>query len=109
MIGQIFIYGNSLQNNVVAIVSPDPDWAKQWAIANGCEGDLAVLCQKPEMKADILKDMLRLATENKLSSLEKPKEFCLHPEQFTIENGGLTSTFKMKRNVALELRKELID
>ena len=53
--------------------------------------------------------MLRLATENKLSSLEKPKEFCLHPEQFTIENGGLTSTFKMKRNVALELRKELID
>ena len=31
MIAQIFIYGNSLQNNVVAIVSPDPEWVENWA------------------------------------------------------------------------------
>ena len=53
--------------------------------------------------------MMRLAKENKLSSLEKPKEFCLHHEQFSQENNALTATFKLKRNVALEMRKALID
>lgn len=45
--------------------------------------DFVTLCQNEDLKAVIGKDMLRLAVENKLSSLEKPKEFCLHHEQFT--------------------------
>jgi len=53
--------------------------------------------------------MLRLATENKLSSLEKPKEFFLHHELYSVENGALTATFKLKRNIALELRQSIID
>ena len=47
--------------------------------------------------------MLEYATKNKLSSLEKPKEFILSAELFTPENGILTSTFKLKRNVAKEV------
>ena len=73
------------------------------------EKDFEVLCQNPDLKTEIGREMLRLATENKLSSLEKPKEFCLHHEQFSLENNALTSTFKMKRNVALELRIDLIN
>jgi len=53
--------------------------------------------------------MARLAKDKKLSSLEKPKEFILHPELFSIENNMLTSTFKMKRNVAKEVMKPMID
>jgi len=53
--------------------------------------------------------MLRLATENKLSSLEKPKQFVLCPELYSQENGALTATFKLKRNVALQLRQQEID
>ena len=53
--------------------------------------------------------MLRLATENKLSSLEKPKQFCLCHELYSQENGALTATFKLKRNVALQLRQQQID
>ena len=45
-------------------------------------------------------DMLRLAKENKLSGLEKPKEIFLTLDLFTIENDILTPTFKLKRNVA---------
>ena len=44
--------------------------------------------------------MTRLAVEKKLSSLEKPKEFTLWHELCSVENNLLTSTFKMKRNVA---------
>jgi len=31
MIAQCFIYGNSLQNNVVAVVTPEQEWVEQWA------------------------------------------------------------------------------
>jgi len=50
-----------------------------------------------------------LGRENKLSSLEKPKEFELWPQPFTIENNILTSTFKLKRNIAKEVFKAQID
>ena len=53
--------------------------------------------------------MARLGKEKKLSSLEKPKEFMLHSELFSIENNMLTSTFKVKRNVAKENLKPMID
>jgi len=114
MIAQCFVYGNSLQNNVVAVVCPEPAWAEQWARDHSSDkktgaADLATLCKDAEMLAEIKRDMLRLATENKLSSLEKPKEIVLHHEQFDLENGAITSTFKLKRNVAFELRKDLID
>lgn len=53
--------------------------------------------------------MTRLGTEKKLSSLEKPKEFIMWHELMSVENNLLTSTFKMKRNVAKEHFKPQID
>lgn len=110
MIAQCFVYGNSLKNNVVAVVSPEEVWAEQWAKDNNLKAsDFETLCQNEDLKAEIGRDMVRLATENKLSSLEKPKLFCLHHELFSLENNCITATFKLKRNVAFELRKDLID
>lgn len=53
--------------------------------------------------------MMRLAKEKKLSSLEKPKEFVLWHEPCSVENNLITSTFKLKRNVAKEHFKPQID
>ena len=53
--------------------------------------------------------MLEYATKNKLSSLEKPKEFILSDELFTPDNGILTSTFKLKRNVAKDVYQAQIN
>jgi long-chain acyl-CoA synthetase len=44
--------------------------------------------------------MNRLGKENKLSSLEKPKDIYLSGDPFSIENDQLTPTFKLKRNQA---------
>ena len=53
--------------------------------------------------------MQRLGVQNKLSSLEKPKEFILFSELFNSEgNQLLTSTFKLKRNVAKEYFQQQI-
>lgn len=98
MIGQCLIYGDSLKNNVVSIVIPDEPWAKGWARDNGVEGDFAAICENPELKKLIVADMLRLATSNKLSSLEKPKAIHISSELFSVENDTLTPTFKLKRH-----------
>ena len=53
--------------------------------------------------------MNRIAVENKLSSLEKPKDIYLTLEAFSIENNILTPTFKLKRNIGREVYKAQID
>jgi len=53
-------------------------------------------------------DMMVLANNAKLNSLEKPKAMMLLPTAWTTENGFLTPTFKMKRNVAkINLAEEI--
>lgn len=53
--------------------------------------------------------MNRVAVENKLSGLEKPKDIYLTLDAFSVENNMLTPTFKLKRNVGRELFKVQID
>jgi len=52
--------------------------------------------------------MMALATANKLNSLERPKQMTLLLDPFTIEDGILTPTMKLKRNIAKERYKEQI-
>ena len=67
------------------------------------QGSFEEICQNANFKKAVGAQMLEFATQNKLSSLEKPKEFILHHDLFTPENGILTSTFKLKRNIAKEV------
>jgi len=53
-----------------------------------------------DYKKEIMDDMARLAKDNNLSGLEKPKKIFVTGDAFTIENDMLTPTFKLKRNVA---------
>jgi len=98
MIAQCLIYGDSFKNSCVSIVVPEEAWAKAWATENGVEGDFAAICKNDELKKVISADMLRLATSNKLSSLEKPKDVFISSEQFSVDNDTLTPTFKLKRH-----------
>jgi len=52
---------------------------------------------------------MKLATANKLNSLEKPKQITLLMDPFTIESDLLTPTMKLKRNIAKDKFKEEIN
>ena len=56
-----------------------------------------------------MEEINRLSVENKLSSLEKPKDIYISREPFSVENNILTPTFKLKRNVARDVYKKEID
>lgn len=107
-VGQSFVYGNSLKNNVVAMVVPDKEAAKAWAKKKGISFDFDSVCQSEEFKKELFDDLLQLATKNKLSSLEKPKEITLITEEFSVENDMLTPTYKLKRNVCAKVFEEQI-
>ncbi|ETO33306.1 long-chain-fatty-acid-CoA ligase [Reticulomyxa filosa] len=102
-VGNIFVHGNSDQTYLVGIVYPDPEVFAKWAEQNGLKSistNLDALIKEPGVKNAIEKDMERIAKKEKLQGFEKVKQFVLTKEDFTVENGLLTSTMKLKRNVA---------
>merc|ERR1711893_585890 len=88
-IAQSMVYGDSLKSCAVAIVIPDEAEIQKWQQDKGFSSVGAVL-EDAAFKKAIQDDMARLASENKLSSLEKPKDIHLSADAFTIENDQLT-------------------
>ncbi|XP_014251042.1 long-chain-fatty-acid--CoA ligase 5 isoform X2 [Cimex lectularius] len=94
---QVFVHGESLKSCVIAIVVPNVDVVKSWALENQIEGTFSVLCAHPEVKKLILDDMITWGKESGLKSFEQVKDIYLHPDPFSVQNGLLTPTFKTKR------------
>nr|KJB12547.1 hypothetical protein B456_002G023800 [Gossypium raimondii] len=102
-ISQCFIYGDSLNSSLVAIVSVDQDVLKTWAATEGIKyKDLEQLCNDRTARAAVLSDMDAIGREAQLRGFEFAKAVTLELEQFTMENGLLTPTSKIKRHQAKE-------
>ena len=101
LIGQLFVYGDSLQSSLVAVVVPDEEVVQKWAADSGDPSlaglDLAGLCKSKTLKTKIMKEIKMLAKKNKLHGFETPRAIHMDPEPFTAENGLTTPTFKLKR------------
>lgn len=94
---QVFVCGESLKSCIVAVVVPDVDVIKCWALENGIPGTFSVLCSHAEVKQLIFDDMISWGKEAGLKSFEQVKDIYLHPDPFSVQNGLLTPTLKSKR------------
>jgi len=95
LVSQVFVDGNSFQRFLVAIVVPDLAHFKQLVQRNG--DDLAVLCADKEIRARVLTELNKVGKKLGLNSLEQVKAIYISSEPFTIDNGLLTPTMKLKR------------
>jgi len=100
---QVWVYGNSEENCVVAVVVPDSEVLLPWAEAEGKGTTLAEVCSREEVKKMVFDDMVACGKAAKLRGFELPKDILFETEVnalgqgFTVENDLLTPTFKPRR------------
>jgi len=100
-IQQIFVYGDSFEDHLVAIVVPEPEFLAGWAAENlpkkEAEGGVNVLCKHPKVHQLIADELLFYAKDSQLKGFEYVHGFHLEPNEWTPESGLVTPTFKLKR------------
>ncbi|XP_010025189.2 long chain acyl-CoA synthetase 7, peroxisomal isoform X1 [Eucalyptus grandis] len=100
-ISQCFVYGDSLNSCLVAVVAVDLEVLKEWAASQGIEYEaLEQLCNDQRAREAVLAEMDDIGREAELQGFEYVKAVALVLEPFTEENGLLTPTFKIKRSQA---------
>jgi long-chain acyl-CoA synthetase len=111
-IHQIMLVGDKRQF-CTALIVPDYDALQEAGIAHdtGIDGEndrsSAALATSELVRAAIAAELDRL--QSGIASYERVRRFMLLPEQFTIENGMMTPTLKIRRKAVEERYRELID
>ncbi|KAF9291154.1 hypothetical protein BGZ88_007048 [Linnemannia elongata] len=106
LIQQLFVHGESLENSLVAIMIPEPETFLPFlqaqlglktlpAITDAAA--IMTLCQDPKVNTLILKELGKAGRAAELRGFEMIKRVYLSTDAFTIENGLLTPTLKVKR------------
>ena len=102
-LAQVYVHGDSLQADILAVVVPDETTLPALCSKMKISGSFKELCANEDVKEAIMSNLTELALSNGLTKLEQVKDIYIHPELFSVENGLLTPTFKLKRNVAHEI------
>ena len=66
LVEQIWVYGNSFESTLVAVVVPNEDALKSWAAANGVEGDFGAVVGNPRTQEHVLSELTKTGKEGKL-------------------------------------------
>eukprot|EP01018_Ginkgo_biloba_P025310 Gb_09946 [translate_table: standard] len=93
----IWVYGNSFESFLVAVVVPNHLQVEIWATSNRQKGYLNELCLNPTLKTFILEELRTIAEKNKLRKFEFIKAIYLDPQPFDLERDLVTPTHKKKR------------
>ncbi|CAF2389626.1 unnamed protein product [Rotaria sp. Silwood2] len=93
---QIYIHGNSLEDSVVAVIVPNKEYARAFAIKHNLTEFDNNHVDKLFYDA-IMEDLRSLATKESLRKHEIPSRLIIDFEPFTPENGLLTSSMKLCR------------
>jgi long-chain acyl-CoA synthetase len=103
---QAMVYGDK-RPHLVGLVVPDPEWAADWAAANGHTGDLGLLKGIPEFHRAIAAAVDRVNAQ--LSVIEKVRRVIVADEAFTVENEQMTPSMKIRRHVLKQVYGERLD
>lgn len=117
-VAQLFVYGDSMQSELVCVVVPEPEISVKRAILHKIlpaktenpgplqpgkplPAIMQQLCQDEQFRKLIMDDLQKLGQDRKLAGFEFPKAMYLEStELMSIDNGLLTPTLKLKRDSA---------
>ncbi|KAK9164049.1 hypothetical protein Syun_004951 [Stephania yunnanensis] len=105
VIAAIWVYGNSFESSLVAVVIPDRSALEDWASTHHENGDFQSLCSNLKARKYILDELNKIGQKHKLRGFEMLKAIHLEPIPFDIERDLITPTFKLKRPQLLNYYK----
>lgn len=95
-IAQAMVYGDR-RPHLVALLVPDEHWMIEWARKHRKPVDLEVLRSDPAFRRALTDAVDRINSQ--LSILEKVRRFLVAHEPFSVDNGEMTPTLKVRRHV----------
>ncbi len=103
-IGQAMVYGDR-RPHLVGVLVPDAEWTREWALTAGKKADQ--LAKDAQYLAALRAAVDRVNEE--LSVTERVRRIILADEPFTIENGEMTPSMKIRRHVIKARYGEQLD
>jgi long-chain acyl-CoA synthetase len=104
---QAVVYGLNRPYNI-CIVVPDFDVLGRYAKEKGLPTEIETLVARQDI-IDMISETITNHLKGKFGGYEIPKKFLLLSEPFTLENGTLTQTMKLKRKVVLDKLMDRIE
>jgi len=96
---QAVVYGENRPYNVCVVV-PDFEVLRRWAEEKGLTGPPEAFIERRDIQETIARDITE-SLKGRYGGYEIPKRFLFLSEPFTLDNGMLTQTMKLKRKVVL--------
>ncbi|PWN53287.1 acetyl-CoA synthetase-like protein [Violaceomyces palustris] len=113
---QLLVHGDSYRDYLIGVSVPDPVTFAPFAskilgrqISETDTAGLEAACKEPKVIQAYLQEFVKLARQNKFKGFEFMKGLHLTMDPFSIENGLLTPTFKVKRHEVIKYYQEQID
>jgi long-chain acyl-CoA synthetase len=97
-VSQAMVVGDR-QPYVAALITLDPEALPAWAAERGLPTDMAALAQTDEVRA-LVQEIVDGVNADR-SRYEQIKRFVILPRDFTMDDGELTPTLKLKRREAV--------
>jgi long-chain acyl-CoA synthetase len=94
-IAQAMVVGDK-RPYIVGLIVPDPDWALEWARAQGEKFDFGALQDLPVFRTAIREAIDRVIRD--LSPTEKVRSYAFADEAFSIDNCEMTPSLKIRRH-----------
>ncbi|MGA9110564.1 MAG: AMP-dependent synthetase/ligase [Smithella sp.] len=104
---QALVHGNGRPYNICIIV-PDFDVLLDYAKEKGLPTDATTLVARQDI-IDMVGESVTRQLKGKFGGYEIPKKFLLLSEPFSLDNGMLTQTMKLKRKVVLDKLNDRIE
>ena len=99
LVSQALVVGDR-QPYVAALITLEPDEIGKWAAAHGVEGDMGALAQDERVRA-LLQDVVD-GVNRERSRFEQVRRFVILPRDFSVEQGEITPTLKLRRRACME-------
>ncbi|KAK7274108.1 hypothetical protein RIF29_15182 [Crotalaria pallida] len=109
LITSIWVYGNSFESFLVAVVVPERKALEDWALEHNLTDDFKNLCDNLKARKYILDELNSTGLKHQLRGFELLKAVHLEPIPFDMERDLITPTFKLKRPQMLKYYKDHID